>query len=145
MDRLLYLAFGPAYNVQTCFSIANISLPLPVANVTASRDFAPAMDTMHNLRSLVFSFLGYLLFGFSAHSQSTSASTSIYETRFPNVTWDNNLWQVRTELLDQGHYQSRMSVCNGYLGINVAALGPFFEADTSVAGDNINGWVRDPE
>ncbi|KAK5135254.1 hypothetical protein LTR08_005504 [Meristemomyces frigidus] len=33
-----------------------------------------------------------------------------------------------------------MSLANGYLGINLAALGPFFEVDTPVAGDQINGW-----
>jgi trehalose/maltose hydrolase-like predicted phosphorylase len=33
-----------------------------------------------------------------------------------------------------------MSVANGYIGINVAALGPFFEVDAPVNGDNINGW-----
>lgn len=70
----------------------------------------------------------------------TPSSSSIYQTRFPNVTWDNAAWQVRTTHLDQGHYQSRMHIANGYLGINVAALGPFFEVDTPVNGDNINGW-----
>ena len=43
-------------------------------------------------------------------------------------------------MLDQGHYQSRMGIANGYLGLNVAALGPFFEVDTPVDGDEINGW-----
>lgn len=76
----------------------------------------------------------------SVTSSSTSAFSSIYQTRFSNVTWDNAAWQVRTTHLDQGHYQSRMHVANGYLGINVAALGPFFEVDTPVNGDNINGW-----
>ena len=72
---------------------------------------------------------------------STSPSqSSAYKTRFPNVTWDNSAWQVRTTNLDQGHYQSRMAIANGYLGINVAAVGPFFEADSPVNGDNINGW-----
>ena len=143
MERLLHLAFGPSYNVPTCFSIANFSLPLSFANVTVSSGFAPAIDTMHYLRSLVLSLSGYLLFFGNdyAVSQSTGVSNSIYDTRFPQVTWNNELWQVRTEMLDQGHYQSRMSICNGYLGINVAALGPFFEVDTPVNGDNINGWV----
>ncbi len=68
------------------------------------------------------------------------SSDSVYQTRFPNVTWDNAAWQVRTTHLDQGHYQSRMHIANGYLGINVAALGPFFEVDTPVNGDKINGW-----
>ena len=69
-----------------------------------------------------------------------SSSSSTYETPFPNVTWNNAAWQIKTTVLDQGHYQSRMTVANGYIGINVASLGPFFEADSSVDGDDINGW-----
>jgi trehalose/maltose hydrolase-like predicted phosphorylase len=74
-----------------------------------------------------------------ASAQSGNASTS-YKTRFPGVTWDAANWVLSTTNLDQGHYQSRATVANGYHGINVAALGPFFEVDTSVAGDDINGW-----
>lgn len=64
----------------------------------------------------------------------------LYDTRFPGVKWNNLARQIQTTNLDQGHYQSRMAIANGYLGINVAALGPFFEIDTQVDGDNINGW-----
>lgn len=67
-------------------------------------------------------------------------ASSIYETRFRGVTWDHSAWQVQTTSLDQGHYQSRMAIANGYLGITVAAVGPFFEVDIPVNGDNINGW-----
>jgi trehalose/maltose hydrolase-like predicted phosphorylase len=63
-----------------------------------------------------------------------------YNTIFNNVTWDDTNWRLTTTVLDQGHYQSRMSLANGYLGINVAAAGPFFEVDTPVNGDNIGGW-----
>ncbi|EXJ68863.1 uncharacterized protein A1O5_07795 [Cladophialophora psammophila CBS 110553] len=72
-------------------------------------------------------------------AQSGNAST-IYKTRFDGVTWDAANWVLTTTNLDQGHYQSRMVVANGYHGINVASLGPFFEVDTPVDGDNINGW-----
>lgn len=104
---------------------------------------------MHCLRSLFVSALAFSFFGFNSDAASiaarqstnlTSTTSSIYNTRFANVTWDNAAWQVRTTNLDQGHYQSRMSIANGYLGINVAAVGPFFETDVPVAGDNINGW-----
>ncbi|OAL27850.1 hypothetical protein AYO22_03195 [Fonsecaea multimorphosa] len=78
------------------------------------------------------------LFSFTS-AQSGNAST-IYKTRFEGVTWDAANWVLTTTNLDQGHYQSRMVVANGYHGINVASLGPFFEADTPVDGDNINGW-----
>lgn len=70
-------------------------------------------------------------------AQNTS---EIYQTRFPGVTWDNSQWQLTTTTLSQGHYQARMSVANGYHGINVAALGPFFEVDVPVNGDVVNGW-----
>lgn len=77
---------------------------------------------------------------YSLDKRATSESSSIYQTRFANVTWDNENWRLTTTDLDQGHYQSRITVANGYHGINVAALGPFFEVDTPVNGDNINGW-----
>lgn len=104
---------------------------------------------MHCLRSFFVSALAFFLFGIDSDAASiaarqstnlTSTTNSVYNTRFGNVTWDNAAWQVRTTNLDQGHYQSRMSVANGYMGINVAAAGPFFEIDVPVAGDNINGW-----
>lgn len=75
-----------------------------------------------------------------ARRSTASSLSSVYDTRFPGVTWDSSAWQVQTTNLDQGHYQSRMAIANGYLGINVAALGPFFETDVPVYGDNINGW-----
>jgi trehalose/maltose hydrolase-like predicted phosphorylase len=69
-----------------------------------------------------------------------TTSSSLYNTRFPGTTWDNAKWQLNTTNLDQGHYQSRAFIANGYIGLNVAALGPFFEVETPVDGDNINGW-----
>lgn len=107
------------------------------------------IDIMHCLHSFFISALAFSVFGFSSDAESiaarklmnaSSTTSSVYNTRFANVTWDNAAWQVRTTNLDQGHYQSRMSLANGYLGINVAAVGPFFEVDVPVAGDNINGW-----
>ncbi|KKZ64376.1 hypothetical protein EMCG_09633 [[Emmonsia] crescens] len=64
----------------------------------------------------------------------------LYPTKFPGVTWDNDNWRLTTTNLDQGHYQSRGSIANGYMGINVAAAGPFFELDIPADGDVINGW-----
>ncbi|KUI54260.1 Acid trehalase [Cytospora mali] len=69
-----------------------------------------------------------------------AVTAQIYNTRFDGVTWDNDNWILKTTTLDQGHYQSRMSLANGYLGINLAAVGPFFEVDTPVDGDIISGW-----
>lgn len=69
-----------------------------------------------------------------------AVGANIYETRFDGVTWNNDAWQIISNNLDQGHYQGRMSLSNGYIGINVAALGPFFEVEQPVNGDNIYGW-----
>ncbi|OCK75581.1 carbohydrate-binding module family 32 protein [Lepidopterella palustris CBS 459.81] len=71
---------------------------------------------------------------------SSIAAAIAFESRYPNVTWDDDNWRITTTNLDQGHYESRVSLANGYLGINVAAAGPFFEVDEFVHGDNINGW-----
>lgn len=67
-------------------------------------------------------------------------SSSIYQTKFSGVTWDEENWLLSSANLDQGHYPSRGSVANGYLGINVASVGPFFELDVPVSGDVINNW-----
>lgn len=72
--------------------------------------------------------------------RASNVESDIYETRFDGVTWDNANWQLTTTTLDQGHYQARMTVANGYHGINVASLGPFFERDDPVDGDVIGGW-----
>jgi len=47
---------------------------------------------------------------------------------------------LSTHTLDQGHYQSRLSLANGYFGLSVAALGPFFEVDEQVEGNGVSGW-----
>lgn len=72
--------------------------------------------------------------------EAIAASTGLYPTRFDGVTWDNTNWKILNTVLDQGHYQSRISLANGYWGINLAAIGPFMDYDISEAGDNINGW-----
>lgn len=79
-------------------------------------------------------------FGVSGALLFPLVSASVYSTRFDNVTWHDSIWALETTKLDQGHYQSRASLANGYIGINVAALGPFFEPDSPVGGDDINGW-----
>ncbi|KAL3479653.1 glycosyl hydrolase family 65 central catalytic domain-containing protein [Aspergillus californicus] len=70
----------------------------------------------------------------------SAPSNNTYQTMFDGVTWDEDKWTLTTSALDQGHYQSRGSVANGYIGISVSSVGPFFELDLPVAGDVINGW-----
>jgi len=68
-------------------------------------------------------------------------STKVYQTGFDGVTWDEENWLLTTTNLEQGRMQSRGSVANGYLGINVASVGPFFEMDQELdGGDMINDW-----
>lgn len=71
---------------------------------------------------------------------SNLAHAREYDTRFPGTSWNDEDWVITTTHLDQGHYQSRGSLANGYMGINLAAVGPFYEVDTPVNGDMINGW-----
>lgn len=64
----------------------------------------------------------------------------LYDTAFPGVTWDSRNWRLTSKVLDQGHYQARGSIANGYIGINSASTGPFFELDLPVNGDVVSGW-----
>lgn len=89
------------------------------------------------MRSKGFATLAAVL---SSSALSGLANARQYETRFPGTSWNDEDWIITTTNLDQGHYQSRGALANGYLGINLAAVGPFFEVDTPVNGDQINGW-----
>ena len=77
------------------------------------------------LRSLIIvTIVGIMYFHISivaAFAVLDCALAKVYNTRFKGTTWDDATWQLTTTHLDQGHYQSRMSLSNGYLGINVAA------------------------
>ena len=68
------------------------------------------------------------------------STDSWYDTRYPDVTWNNDKWTLKTTGFYQGRYQNRMCTANGYFGFCVAGLGPFFEIDNPVNGDNVDGW-----
>lgn len=70
-------------------------------------------------------------------SSAANFSHNVYKTGFENVTWDETNWLLSTTNLEQGRFESRGSVANGYLGINVASAGPFFEIDSPA---ETNGW-----
>ncbi|KAA1101656.1 hypothetical protein PGT21_027043 [Puccinia graminis f. sp. tritici] len=72
-------------------------------------------------------------------NNTSSADSTYYSTRFPGVRWDNQQWKLANTVLEPGRYQSRISLANGYLGINLAALGPFFEQDRP-SNNSLNGW-----
>lgn len=74
-------------------------------------------------------------------SGQLTRSSNVYQTDFDGVTWDQDNWMLSTTVLEPGRFQSRGSVANGYLGINVASVGPFFELDQIAdGGDVISGW-----
>ncbi|KAL9611141.1 MAG: hypothetical protein Q9167_004194 [Letrouitia subvulpina] len=115
-----------------CFPFAVIMLLLLLSAVLfSSTPFVASVDTPITPETVASQ---------AAAARHLTASSDIYSTRFQNVTWDNAAWLVRTTALDAGHYQSRQSIANGYIGISLSNLGPFFEQDEPVAGDNINGW-----
>ncbi|KAL8793428.1 MAG: hypothetical protein Q9195_004014 [Heterodermia aff. obscurata] len=109
IDKLIYLFFYSPFTLPTYERI-------PFAS-------SEPENVMHTATSLLISLLAFLSFGFNSHAgavfprQASSASPSTYNTRFPSVTWDNDQWRVTTTALDQGHYQSRQSVANGYFGM----------------------------
>lgn len=128
--------------LTSCASRASLARVLRVTSAKLGiKDVARASNYELVHRSLIMS-LSVLAIGLSTCLLAAShvRATSLYETRFNGTTWDDENWRITTTYLDQGHYQSRMSLANGYLGINLAAAGPFFEVDTPVDGDNINGW-----
>ena len=177
VNKLIFLlSYAPSISLM-CSLSTNFSSVNPPWALNESVLFAPysPVDVMHTAQSLFSSAFTFLLLGFDFSAsavlprQASTLSPSTYNTRFPSVTWDNDLWRVTTTALDQGHYQSRQSIANGYIGmssalqwvldaasccallfrlvtavkptgLSVAALGPFFEADSPVDGDNINGW-----
>jgi trehalose/maltose hydrolase-like predicted phosphorylase len=75
-----------------------------------------------------------------ALSHIVLGSTGNEQKQFKDVTWDDDNWVLSTHSLDQGHYQSRLSLANGYIGISVAAAGPFFEVDDQKGGKGVSGW-----
>lgn len=74
---------------------------------------------------------------YTGPSSPANFSKNVYQTGFDGVTWDEDNWLLSTTNLEQGRYQSRGSIANGYLGINVASAGPFFEIDSP---EDTNGW-----
>lgn len=125
IDKLLYLLFHAPSHLSTCFLTANCSFATLPLTATAMMPFSPSspVNVMHSARSLLFAFLASILFGIGSEAgplfsrQYSNGSSSVYNTRFPDVKWDNDLWRVTTTALDQGHYQSRQSVANGYIGV----------------------------
>lgn len=78
---------------------------------------------------------------YSGPGPAANSSTNVYKPEFDGVTWDNDNWVLTSTTLEQGQFQSRGSIANGYFGINVAGAGPFFEMDgEDDGGQGINGW-----
>lgn len=117
----IYLFFFTPYTLSSCADCSFASLPV---NVDERALFAQSLplDVMLTTISLLICVLALLHFRPNSNAsailprQTSSASSSTYNSRFPSVTWDNDLWRVTTTALDQGHYQSRQSVANGYIG-----------------------------
>ena len=82
-----------------------------------------ALDLVFD-RWLIFQLcIGTMYFFLSmlvAFAALDSTQAKVYDTRFEGTTWDDATWRLTTTSLDQGHYESRMSLANGYLGINLA-------------------------
>ena len=123
IEKLLQIFFYLPHHVQTCSLSANCSfacLPLDLAVALPFARFSP-VSMMHTVTSLFLASVGFAFFVPGNSNalfarQSLDTTSSVYSTRFANVTWDDKLWRVTTTALDQEHYQSRQSIANGYIG-----------------------------
>ena len=82
---------------------------------------------------------------FTTHAQAQAADFNIPATY---STYDHNNWILSTNELIQAQFQSRINLANGYLGLGLAAAGPFYEADKNLTDPNggplpTNGWPLD--
>lgn len=75
-----------------------------------------------------------------AVAQITRCLSSSEHEQFKDVTWDDDNWTLSTHKLNPSHYQSRLSLANGYFGISLASAGPFFEVDVQDGGKGVAGW-----
>ncbi|KAF2747088.1 carbohydrate-binding module family 32 protein [Sporormia fimetaria CBS 119925] len=78
--------------------------------------------------------------------QLVNAQRDFYVTGegYSDSTWNQSDWSLSTTMFGPAHYQTRMSLSNGYVGASLAAAGPFFEYDlnlTNPDGDEpANVW-----
>lgn len=52
-------------------------------------------------------------------------ASSIYETSFPGVTWDNDAWTLTSTNANNSDWYSQSFVSNGYIGSSFTSAGPF--------------------
>ncbi|KAI1328855.1 glycosyl hydrolase family 65 central catalytic domain-containing protein [Xylariaceae sp. FL0255] len=50
---------------------------------------------------------------------------SLYATRYPGVTWDNDAWTLTSTNPDNDDWHTQSFVSNGYIGSSFASTGPF--------------------
>jgi trehalose/maltose hydrolase-like predicted phosphorylase len=81
----------------------------------------------------------YLLIAAPSHV-STSLNASALGAEYKDVEWDDDSWSITNHNLKQADFRHRMSLSNGYLGINLAATGPFFDVDSEANGAPLNDW-----
>jgi len=114
--------------------------------IIINQSFARALPLILSLTTLVDGAtannrIGKCLKRYSGPELAPNSSKNIYETDFDGVTWDQDNWLLTTTNLEQGQFQSRGSIANGYFGINVASVGPFFEMDgDDDGGEGVSGW-----
>lgn len=110
------------------------------------KPFARALPLLLSLTTLVDgatqkSRVAKCLKRYGGPKLAANFSSSVYQTDFDGVTWDQDNWLLTTTNLEQGQFQSRGSVANGYFGISVASAGPFFEIDgEDDGGQGVSGW-----
>jgi trehalose/maltose hydrolase-like predicted phosphorylase len=66
---------------------------------------------------------------------------SIYNTSFPDVTWDNEAWTLTSRNPNNSDWYSQSFVSNGYIGSSFASTGPFLYTYDVSGGPYFNEHV----
>ncbi|KAI4153846.1 MAG: hypothetical protein LQ340_002055 [Diploschistes diacapsis] len=61
-------------------------------------------------------------------------SSSLYSTRFQDVTWNNQEWSLTTTTIRPSDFRSVSFISNGYIGLSMASNGPFVQTFPESAG-----------
>ncbi|KAJ5826171.1 acid trehalase [Penicillium riverlandense] len=77
----------------------------------------------------------------SPASASQKQKDSVYNTRFPGVTWDNNAWTLTSTNSNNTDWYSQSFVSNGYIGASFASTGPFPHNYGPLGGPYFNDHV----
>jgi trehalose/maltose hydrolase-like predicted phosphorylase len=86
------------------------------------------------------SFIVQLLLATSRLISADRINCTIFGHDYKFTEWDTDEWAIINHQPVQGDFRHRLSLANGYLGISVAGIGPFFEVEDPTANRFLGDW-----